>query len=202
MPWNYCGPHDAFCDFCQVHRCVHSRVSTRLESGRTSAIEPLQTELEWGQGGHYSDYKFYLEYHLQRNGTADEQRLFRELCINCSNTRFIHEFELPPIIATEFPRGKEFRLDIYCPDLWLAVEVDGSSHFNRNKEDMQRDRLVLGIGIKTMRFTVDEIRRGITSVVDAIKTELSARAAAGICFDKNPAEEGRSLKLRGRLDER
>ena len=57
-----------------------------------------------------------------------------------------------------------FVLDFYCSELNLAVEVDGSSHNNKRGYDEARDEFLQQIGIKTIRFTNDEILNDIDGV--------------------------------------
>lgn len=59
--------------------------------------------------------------------------------------------------------GKKFRrqhsidnfiLDFYCPELKLAIELDGSPHFNAvaEEKDFLRDKYLEKVGIQVLRF--------------------------------------------------
>lgn len=61
------------------------------------------------------------------------------------------------------PMGK-FILDFYCSKLMLAIEVDGDSHDNKKYLDKQRDLYLEQRGIKTIRFTNEEILNDIEKV--------------------------------------
>ncbi len=61
------------------------------------------------------------------------------------------------------PMGK-FILDFYCSKLMLAIEVDGDSHDNKKYLDKQRDLYLEQRGIKTIRFTNEEILDDIEKV--------------------------------------
>jgi very-short-patch-repair endonuclease len=57
-----------------------------------------------------------------------------------------------------------FVLDFYCSELNLAIEIDGSSHDKKYCYDQARDKFLELIGIKTIRFTNDEILHHIDNV--------------------------------------
>lgn len=61
------------------------------------------------------------------------------------------------------------RVDLAYPDVRLAIEYDGSSHFSaeRGRRDRARDNLVAKLGWETMRFVDDDVlRRRRQTVVD------------------------------------
>ena len=57
-------------------------------------------------------------------------------------------------------KGKCYFLDFYIPDKNVAIEIDGSYHKNyiQSKKDKARDNAFLSIGIRTIRFTTEEMR--------------------------------------------
>jgi len=57
-----------------------------------------------------------------------------------------------------------FILDFYCSELNLAIEIDGGSHDKKKGYDQARDLFLQQIGIKTIRFTNDEILNQIDNV--------------------------------------
>lgn len=61
------------------------------------------------------------------------------------------------------PMGK-FILDFYCSKLMLAIEVDGDSHDSKKYLDKQRDLYLEQRGIKTIRFTNEEILNNLEKV--------------------------------------
>jgi|SRR5699024_5624388 len=79
--------------------------------------------------------------------------------------------------------GKKFRrqhgigtyvVDFYSPELNLAVEVDGESHyFNSGKEhDKKRTQFLNSFGIKVVRFTNEQICNNLDGVLKVLKTEI------------------------------
>jgi len=76
--------------------------------------------------------------------------------------------------------GRKFRrqhsvgpyiLDFYCPSEKLAVELDGSTHDHEVAQnyDSKRDAFLKGLGIRTLRFENEEIRKNMEGVLKAIE---------------------------------
>ena len=67
-----------------------------------------------------------------------------------------------------------FIVDFYCPELRLAIELDGDSHFN-NKEvleyDKRRQEYIERVNIKFLRFTNNEVFESLEGVIQAIQEE-------------------------------
>lgn len=63
-----------------------------------------------------------------------------------------------------------FIIDFYCPELKLAIEIDGSSHRLKTGTDRLRDEFLLKIGIDTIRFTNDEVLHHL----DQVKIKLAS----------------------------
>jgi len=64
-------------------------------------------------------------------------------------------------------------VDFFCPNLQLAVEVDGISHDRKERalSDKRRDKYLSTLGIKVLRFTSEEILRELDRVVENIYQE-------------------------------
>ena len=56
-------------------------------------------------------------------------------------------------------------VDFYCPAKKLVIEVDGSSHRHKAKQDEYRDKVMEERGFKVVRFTNDEVKEQISSVL-------------------------------------
>ncbi len=68
-------------------------------------------------------------------------------------------------------------VDFWCPELRLVIEVDGSSHKGRHKEDARRDSVMVNAGISIIRISASfvesqpdtamrKIRRGISLIAN------------------------------------
>jgi very-short-patch-repair endonuclease len=63
-------------------------------------------------------------------------------------------------------------VDFYCPELRLAIELDGNIHgYNsRIAYDMQRQRDIEALGIKVLRYTNNDVIKNIEGVLSDIIT--------------------------------
>ncbi len=73
----------------------------------------------------------------------------------------------------QYSIGK-FIVDFYCPQLKLAIEVDGDSHFTENavKNDIERQNIIEAYGITFLRFTNLDIYENLENVLDSIDIEM------------------------------
>lgn len=69
-----------------------------------------------------------------------------------------------------------FILDFYCSRLWLGIEIDGSSHDDREEYDRQRDRKLNALGIKIVRYRNDEVFDNLDFVHIGLLKEIEKRA--------------------------
>ncbi len=72
------------------------------------------------------------------------------------------------------PLGK-FIADFYCSKLALIIEVDGSSHTNRQSIDQSRDQYFQERGILTVRFTNNEIISELLKVKNKLEEIINKR---------------------------
>jgi very-short-patch-repair endonuclease len=67
-----------------------------------------------------------------------------------------------------------FILDFYCPQLRLALEIDGDSHYNAYSAqyDEERTKKLEDLNISVLRFPNAEIMQNIEGVLEAISKYL------------------------------
>ncbi len=65
----------------------------------------------------------------------------------------------------------KYIVDFYCPELKLAVEVDGDSHyFDSNIEsDKKRQEYIESKGINFLRFTNNDVYKNLAEVLSTIE---------------------------------
>ena len=65
----------------------------------------------------------------------------------------------------------KYIVDFYCPELKLAVEVDGDSHyFDSNIEsDKKRQEYIESQGISVLRFTNNDVYKNLDEVLSTIE---------------------------------
>ncbi len=61
-------------------------------------------------------------------------------------------------------------VDFYCPELKLAIELDGDSHFQEGAEeyDGNRQQTIEQLGIRFLRFTNRDVYKNLNAVLEAI----------------------------------
>jgi very-short-patch-repair endonuclease len=72
----------------------------------------------------------------------------------------------------------QYVLDFYCPELKLAIEVDGDSHFVPAAEDYDKQRQdhIENYGISVIRFTNADICENIDGACQTIYNEIEKRS--------------------------
>jgi len=67
-------------------------------------------------------------------------------------------------------------IDFYCPKLKVAVELDGSSHENRDVDDLKRQSELESYGILVIRYSNQLMEKGLEGVFYHLKQILKKRA--------------------------
>lgn len=102
--------------------------------------------------------------HLRQEATPAEELLWRHLRRRqLLGVKFRRQHPLDPYI-----------LDFYCPARSLAIELDGSQHFDLEAVayDERRSQNLAARGITVIRFTNDKVFEETESVLEAIVRAL------------------------------
>ncbi|MBC8044070.1 MAG: DUF559 domain-containing protein [Rhizobacter sp.] len=99
------------------------------------------------------------------------------------NARFLRQYSV----------GK-FVLDFYCPEVKLAIELDGASHFEPDavEYDVVRQTFIDATGICFLWFTNDEVFRSLSHVVEKISVAVRERRNPSVLADISPLSKGRA----------
>ena len=122
---------------------------------------------------------------LRRNATIQENRLWYEYL-----RYFRPRFTRQRIVGS-------YILDFYCGKVRLAIELDGSQHFETDalEYDNARTRFLESLGIQVMRFTNFDVEGSFEGVCNTIERQVNALleqpppSADGTPFDPKGAEE-------------
>ena len=73
---------------------------------------------------------------------------------------------LPMTVKRQYVVGN-YILDFFIPEVNVAIELDGSQHFeDKNREqDRARDEVLMSIGIKVVRYPNTEINKNFRGVL-------------------------------------
>ncbi len=76
----------------------------------------------------------------------------------------------------QHPIGR-FTLDFYCPELRIAIEVDGEHHDTASgrRRDIERDAWLASQAILVLRFWTGDVIASLDAVVGKILEEVDAR---------------------------
>ncbi len=68
----------------------------------------------------------------------------------------------------------DYILDFYCPEIKLAVELDGASHNSSDKfkKDREKDEFLHSVGIKVLRLKSQYVIINLEGVIQEIKKNL------------------------------
>ena len=102
---------------------------------------------------------------LRRNMTKEERRLWYEYL-----NRYPHRFR------RQVTCGR-FVLDFYCAAAKLAVELDGSQHFEPQgiAKDAERTALLEANGIRVLRFSNADVMKNLRDVCQQIDLTVRER---------------------------
>ncbi|KKR66776.1 MAG: hypothetical protein UU09_C0046G0002 [Microgenomates group bacterium GW2011_GWA2_40_6] len=84
-----------------------------------------------------------------------------------------------------------FILDFYCSKLLLVIEIDGDIHDDRKNVDQGRDERLGELGIKTIRYSVEQVLMGNNFIENDLKKCIQDREKEiGLPFIKGRRPEG------------
>lgn len=102
---------------------------------------------------------------LRSNQTPAEQLLWSKLRgYQIQGLKFRRQHGIGPYIV-----------DFFCPERWLAIEVDGDVHATENKikNDRLRENHLHSLGIMIVRYNNDEVLGNLDGVLEDITLQIS-----------------------------
>lgn len=104
---------------------------------------------------------------LRHNMTYAEKVLWQQLRKRQTGYRFLRQFSID-----------HFVLDFYCPELKLAIELDGSIHevAEQKEYDVERQKYIEKFGIRFVRITNEEFLSNPNKVFLKIEEELKIKS--------------------------
>ena len=101
---------------------------------------------------------------LRKNQTEAEKTLWQELRNRkLFGIKFYRQYSAGPYV-----------LDLYCPELRLAIELDGGQHADGNAKDYDehRSKYLLIYGIKVIRFWNNDVINNMEGVMSRIMEQI------------------------------
>ena len=98
---------------------------------------------------------------LRNNSTLSEVLLWNELKNGKMKGKDFHRQK--PIM--------DYIVDFFCPELGMAIEIDGGSHDNENacRNDRERQEKIEELEIQFLRFNDLDVKRNMTGVLKVIE---------------------------------
>lgn len=107
---------------------------------------------------YYNPKLKYLSRNLRNNSTLAEVILWNHLKgKKMKNYKFLRQ---KPI--------ENYIVDFFCPELMLAIEIDGSSHGYNEAKEMKRQRDLENIGIRFIRLNDSFVKRNLNEALETI----------------------------------
>jgi very-short-patch-repair endonuclease len=116
---------------------------------------------------------------LRKAGMLHEVLLWNELKSNKANGL---DFDRQKIIGS-------YIVDFYCAEKGVVIEVDGSSHNEKQIEDSIRDRFLQSLGLVVIRLQVKEVFHNIAGVMEFLRNHPA--------LSGTPPKEGNKKTLSG-----
>jgi very-short-patch-repair endonuclease len=67
----------------------------------------------------------------------------------------------------------DYIVDFYCHEIMLAIEVDGSSHDNKQEYDAKRQQRLEYEGVVFIRFLDIDIKKNMINVLESIQEKIN-----------------------------
>ena len=110
---------------------------------------------------------------LRNNSTLSEVLLWKQIKGKALGVEFKRQV---PML--------EYIVDFYCQEIGLAIEVDGNIHDFRYLEDAQRQQEIEKYGVIFIRFSNEEIKNNMFSVILSLESKIEELKAERGVYNK------------------
>jgi len=71
-------------------------------------------------------------------------------------------------------------VDFYCPQLRLAVEIDGETHFcgQAPEKDRRRQQYIESLGIRFLRFRNEDVLGNLSEVLETLRSKMQKMSSS------------------------
>ena len=103
---------------------------------------------------------------LRQSGSMTERILWKALREHPEQKEIKFRFQHPL---------SRYVVDFACLSAKLVVEIDGLSHDGTDKQDTVRQAFIEGLGYRVIRFSNDDVLRGVEDVAETMRHEARER---------------------------
>ena len=106
-----------------------------------------------------------------RKSQTNAEKIFWEAVRNRKFTglKFYRQY---PIFYDYTGRETFYIADFFCFEKKLVIEIDGTMHDYRKKQDEMRTDIINLLGVEVIRFKNEEIEKNLERVLEKIKKKL------------------------------
>ncbi|HOK10602.1 MAG TPA: DUF559 domain-containing protein, partial [Candidatus Hydrogenedens sp.] len=138
--------------------------------------------LKWYQLPYNSDLKERAR-ELRKAGNLSEVLFWKRV----RNRQFMNlDFDRQKIIGN-------YIVDFFIKDIGVVIEIDGSSHVDKEEYDKERDEYLKNIGLKVIHIKDEDVRHNLDGVMEYLKEELTPLKEGGTPLA--PLKEGEHTPL-------
>ena len=114
--------------------------------------------------------------HYNKKSQTEKRRLLRGHLSKAEGVMWNH-LSRKQMLGYKFRRQygvDQFVIDFYCPELKLAIEIDGDTHFRRDAREYDKDRqeYIENFGIELIRFINLEVLNNLSGVLETIADKI------------------------------
>lgn len=80
----------------------------------------------------------------------------------------LNQLKQKQMMGYQFYRQKpigDYIVDFFCAKMKLVIEIDGESHYGREKQDMEKTNFLESIGLTVLRFDDDQVKQRLEYVL-------------------------------------
>jgi very-short-patch-repair endonuclease len=100
---------------------------------------------------------------------------------NLSEVLFWNVVKNKQLNGQDFDRQRvigNYIVDFYCHEHALVVEIDGSSHDDKQAYDQARDEYLKALGLKVLHVQDVDVKQNLAGVVELVRQQLNSRHTA------------------------
>jgi very-short-patch-repair endonuclease len=131
------------------------------------------------------EVNYYIKVAMKRRKIIPYNPKLKELARKLRNDSTYTEILLWDYLKGKRMRGYDFDrqkpidnyiVDFYSKDLFLAIEIDGESHYGKEKRDAKRDKRLNELDVTVLRFDESDIRYKLDKVIETIEKWIDENA--------------------------
>ncbi len=146
---------------------MNSKLNNKNTSLSKSTLE--KATFEKCQVDKYRNTKIYFE--LPYNPELKERAKELRKASNLSEVLFWQEVKNKRFKNLDFDRQKiigNYIVDFYCSNYNVVIEIDGSTHDNKQEYDEQRDVYLQGLGLTVIHIKDIDIKKDLNKVMEML----------------------------------